>query len=87
MYGKEIGDSKINPQIKNIKELDLQALEKPKTLIILHYKGKRMSVPLFQETFNLSSLLNHHVIKLEQTILSKGVSEVSQQLNNEIVCF
>lgn len=39
---------KPQPHLKNLKDLDLNALEKPKTLIILHYRQKRVSVPLFK---------------------------------------
>jgi len=42
------GSGHTQPQIKNLRELDLAQMEKPKTLIILHYNGKRISVPLFQ---------------------------------------
>jgi hypothetical protein len=34
--------------LKHLKDLDLNALEKPKTLIILHYKQRRISVPFFK---------------------------------------
>ena len=56
--------------LKHLKDLDLNALEKPKTLIILHYKQRRISVPFFKEVYNLGSLLYNHISTLEQKILS-----------------
>lgn len=41
-------------QLRQLRELDLEQIEKPKTLIMLHYCGKRISVPLFQEVLNLA---------------------------------
>jgi hypothetical protein len=57
-------------QLRQLRELDLEQIEKPKTLVILHYCGKRISVPLFQEVSNLAQLLYHHISKLEQAVLS-----------------
>lgn len=57
-------------QLRQLRELDLEQIEKPKTLVILHYCGKRISVPLFQEVGNLAQLLYHHIAKLEQAVLS-----------------
>lgn len=64
MLGKDLGESKLGSQLKHLRELDLDQMEKPKTLVILHYCGKRISVPLFQEVANLAQLLYHHIAKL-----------------------
>jgi hypothetical protein len=40
--------------IKSIKKLDLDSIQKPKTLIIAHYKNKRISIPLFEEVFHIT---------------------------------
>lgn len=70
MLSKDLGESKLGSQLKHLRDLDLDQMEKPKTLVILHYCGKRISVPLFQEVANLAQLLYHHIAKLEQAILS-----------------
>ncbi len=53
------------PQLKHLKDLDLNSIDKPKTLIILHYNARRISVPLFKEVFDLAELLYHHISTLE----------------------
>jgi len=36
------------PQLKQLRDLDLNSIDKPKTLVILHYNNTRISVPLFK---------------------------------------
>jgi hypothetical protein len=47
----------------------LEQYQKPKTLIVVHYKGKRISVPLLGDCKNLTEMLYHHIDKFEQTVL------------------
>ena len=36
------------PHLKPLKDLDLNTIDKPKTLVVLHYNKTRISVPLFK---------------------------------------
>ena len=73
-------------QVKQLRELDLATLEKPKTLLILHYNGRRISVPLFKELYNTAELLYHHIATLEQTVLSLDPNW-EKKASAQIVCF
>ena len=50
--------------VKCLRDLDLNTIERPKTLVILHYNRTRISVPLFKETTDISDLLYHHISTL-----------------------
>ena len=58
--------------LRHLRELDIAHIEKPKSLIILHYRGRKVSVPLFEETYNLAPMLYSNIAKLEETVLSSG---------------
>jgi hypothetical protein len=74
------------PQLKQLRDLDLATIEKPKTLVILHYTRKRISVPLFKEVTELADLLYHHISTLEKQILSND-PDWEKKDNRQIVCF
>lgn len=38
----------------SIKKVNLDQIQRPKTLIVIHYKGKRVSIPLFDSVDNLT---------------------------------
>ena len=62
MLGKSAGDSKGG--LRQLKDLDLNQISKPKTLVIVHFCGKRISIPLFDQVFNLTQMMVHHLRKL-----------------------
>lgn len=72
--------------MRQLREVDLSQVERPKTLVILHYHAKRISVPLFTEVPALAQLLYHHIAKLEQTVLMHDPGW-EKQSNSQIVCF
>jgi hypothetical protein len=75
-----------HPQLKQLRDLDLNSIEKPKTLVILHYNRTRVSVPLFKEVHDLPDLLYHHISTLEQQILNHR-SDWEKRAEQQIVCF
>ena len=72
--------------LKPLKDLDLNTIDKPKTLVILHYNRTRISVPLFKEVTDIADLLYHHISTLEQQVLSNH-SDWEKKANQQIVCF
>ena len=48
---------------KTLKKLDLDSIQRPKTLIIIHYKGKRISIPLMEPPDNLTDYLLNQLLK------------------------
>lgn len=38
----------------SLKKINLEELQKPKTLILIHYKNKRISIPLFDIQPNIT---------------------------------
>ena len=55
----------------NLKKLDFEAMERPKTLIIIHYKGKRLSIPLLESPDNLTDFLYSQLLKFQSEVLHK----------------
>lgn len=77
---------KADHKLKHLRDLDIAQIEKPKSLIILHYRNRRISVPLFQETHHIAQLLYKHIAKLEETVLNSGPGWERRD-NAQIVCF
>ena len=75
-----------NSHLKPLKDLDLNTIDKPKTLVILHYNRTRISVPLFKEVHDFADLLYHHISTLEQQVLHNN-SDWEKKANQQIVCF
>ena len=61
-------------------------IDKPKTLVILHYNTTRISVPLFKDVTDIADLLYHHISTLEQQVL-RNHSDWEKKANRQIVCF
>ena len=53
----------------SLKKVNLEQLQRPKTLIVIHYKGKRVSIPLFEAYQNITEYLYHQLHKFEATVL------------------
>lgn len=75
-----------HPHVKQLRDLDLNSIDKPKTLVIMHYNSTRISVPLFQEVLDLPDLLYHHISTLEQQILNSK-PDWEKKAHQQIVCF
>ena len=73
-------------EINPLKKINLEQYQKPKTLIVVHYKGKRISVPLLGDCRNLTEMLYHHIDKFEQTVL-KNDQKWEILSEKKIVCF
>lgn len=73
----------------SIKELRLENLEKPKTLVILYYKDKRLSIPVFGRCDNFDQFIRSNILKFEEEVLGRGTraSRKKQQSKDEIVGF
>lgn len=54
---------------ESIKKVNLEQIQKPKTLIVLHYKGKRISIPLHYSVENITEYLYNQLKKFEATVL------------------
>ena len=72
--------------LKNFKDIDINNLEKPKTLVILYYNEKRISMPVFKEIYDFPEMLYHHISKLEEEVFSKS-PDWEKKANQQIVCF
>ena len=72
--------------VKHLKDLDSNAIDKPKTLVVLHYNKSRISAPLYKEIYDIADLLYHHISTLEQKVLSNH-SDWEKKANQQIVCF
>ena len=76
----------------SLKKVDLEHLQRPKTLIIIHYRGKRVSIPLFEAYDNITEYLYHQLHKFEITVLEndqgahKGKDHHHRSIAN-LVCF
>lgn len=50
-------------QTNSIKKVNLEHLQRPKTLIVIHYRSKRVSIPLFEPVDNITEYLYHQLQK------------------------
>ena len=76
----------------SLKKINLEELQKPKTLILIYYKNKRISIPLFEAQPNITEYLYHQIEKFELTVLQPqqealSIKVKSKANNNNIVCF
>ena len=54
---------------ESIKELHLETLNKPKCLLMVHYRDKRLSIPIFEECTNGEAFITKNLSRFEQEIL------------------
>lgn len=47
----------------SIKKVNLEQIQRPKTLVVIRYKGKRVSIPLFESIDNITEYLWHQLVK------------------------
>ena len=75
----------------SLKKVNLDQLQRPKTLIVIHYRGKRVSIPLFEPYENITEYLCHQLYKFEATVLDNEHHKPKDSRHshkiNQIVCF
>lgn len=79
-------------EASSLKKINLDELQKPKTLILIHYKNKRISIPLFEGQPNITEYLYHQIEKFEVTVLQPqqealAIKTKPKQTPLNIVCF
>lgn len=71
----------------SLKKVNLERLQKPRCLLVVHYRANRISIPLFARTGNLTEYLWHQLCKFEAQVLQKQDPSAHNHNINNIVCF
>ena len=68
----------------SIKELHLENLEKPKTLVILYYKEKRLSIPVFGCCENFEQFIRMNILKFEEEVMGRMESYTGNKNSKDL---